>query len=95
MRHYSATVQCQGCGHRFTVCFHTTQSVLSDKGFSVYCPQNASKIHVPVEALVAVESCPSGAVIVRDMGADRGTVARCGRRMTDILRQFFPRRAGR
>lgn len=68
MKHYSATVQCR-CGHRFAVCVHSSRLVVSDKKFIVLCPMNASKVQVCARALVSVESCPAGAVIVRD---DRG-----------------------
>lgn len=64
MKHYAATVQCKWCGHRFTVCVHSARLLASGEGFIVLCPVNRSKVHVPAAALEAVESCPSGAVIV-------------------------------
>ena len=68
MKHYSAPVQCMHCGHRFTVCVHSLQLPPGDAGLTVFCPSNGSKVPVPMEALVAVESCPAGAVIVGDDG---------------------------
>jgi hypothetical protein len=65
MKHYAAAVQCQWCGHRFVVCVHSARLAAGRAGFTVYCPSNGSKVHVPAEALVAVELCPAGAVIVR------------------------------
>jgi hypothetical protein len=66
MKHYAATVQCQWCGHRFSVCVHSPRLVPSAEGFTVRCPANNSKVHVPAGALVPVESCPAGAVVVRE-----------------------------
>jgi hypothetical protein len=65
MKHYTTTVQCV-CGHRFSVCVHSSRLVASGKGFTVVCPMNASKIHVPIDALVPADSCPAGALVVRD-----------------------------
>jgi len=66
MKHYSATVQCPGCGHRFSVCVHAPPLVASGKAVTVLCPNNASKVQVPPGALMPVESCPAGAVVVKD-----------------------------
>jgi hypothetical protein len=66
MNHYAANVHCTRCGHRFTVCVHCLQLVLSGDPFTVFCPENGSKVQVPAKALMAVDSCPAGAVIVRD-----------------------------
>jgi hypothetical protein len=66
MKHYAAAVQCQLCGHRFSVCVHAPRLVANSSGFTVLCPANRSKVHVPAAALVAVEACPAGAVVVRD-----------------------------
>jgi hypothetical protein len=66
MKHYAAPVQCQGCGHRFSVCVHSWRSGAPTERFIVVCPENGSKVHVPADAFVAVQSCPAGAVAVRD-----------------------------
>ena len=66
MKHYAATIQCKGCEHRFSVCVHSPRFVASAEGFTVACPENGSMIHVPAGTLVSVESCPAGAVVVRD-----------------------------
>jgi hypothetical protein len=66
MKHYAATVQCQWCGHRFSVCVHSPALLASPEGLTVFCPQNASKVHVPAGVLMPVESCPVGAVVVQD-----------------------------
>ena len=66
MQHHAATVQCLNCNYRFSVCVHSPRLVASGKGVTVLCPRNASKVHVPAGALLPVESCPAGAVIVRD-----------------------------
>jgi hypothetical protein len=65
MKHYSAAVQCQNCGHRFSVCVHSTRLAMSPEGLTVFCPDNGSKVHVPAAALAPAESCPAGAVVVR------------------------------
>jgi hypothetical protein len=54
------------CGHRFSVCVHSLELVMSGKGFTVLCPENRSKVHVPAKALVPAESCPPGALVVSD-----------------------------
>jgi hypothetical protein len=66
MKHYAATVLCPGCGHRFSVCVHSSRLVASGQGFTVLCPNNASKVPVPAGALAPVESCPAGALVVSD-----------------------------
>jgi len=68
MKHYPATVQCL-CGHRFAVCVHSPRVAVSGKEFIVMCPMNGSKVSLSARVLMSVESCPAGAVIVRD---DRG-----------------------
>ena len=66
MKHYAATVQCRGCGHRFSVCVHSPRLAAEPEGFTVYCPSNHSKVNVPAGTLAPVESCPAGAVVVKD-----------------------------
>jgi hypothetical protein len=66
VKHYVAAVQCERCGHRFTVCVHSLRLVVSGKGVTVLCPVNASKVHVPAEVLAPADSCPAGAMVVKD-----------------------------
>jgi hypothetical protein len=66
MKHYCATVQCKFCGCRFSVCVHSARLIASGRGVTVLCPENRSKVHVPAAELVACESCPPGAVVVKD-----------------------------
>jgi hypothetical protein len=64
-RHYTARVRCPKCGHAFTVCLHAIPRPELPKSCVVMCPENGSKIQVPDSAFAAVESCPDGAVIIR------------------------------
>jgi len=72
MKHYTASVQCGQCGYRFEVCVHYLRLVATGKGFTISCPDNASRVYVPVAALVSADVCPPGAVVVNDDWRRRG-----------------------
>jgi hypothetical protein len=66
MKHYVANVHCNGCGHRFSVCVHSRRVAANSEGLTVHCPKNHSRVHVAAGTLTPVDSCPVGAVVVRD-----------------------------
>jgi hypothetical protein len=64
MRHYTAAVRCPKCGFEFRVCVHTIPRPERRKEYVVPCPANASLVRIPDTALVEVDTCPAGAVVV-------------------------------
>jgi hypothetical protein len=65
VKHYSVTVKCKWCSHRFTVCVHTRKALLPNGEYTVLCPMNQSKVIVSSDELVSVQTCPPDAIVVR------------------------------
>ena len=66
MRHQTTTVQCPKCGHRFAVCVHTILRKEIRKSVVVLCPMNRSRIPIAAADLSPADSCPPGALVVRE-----------------------------
>ena len=66
MKHYTTTVHCPKCGHRFAVCVHAIPRPEIRKSYIVLCPMNGSRIPIVAADLCLADSCPPGALVVRD-----------------------------
>jgi len=66
MNHFAAAVQCPKCGHSFAVCVHTDRQPHARRSYTVRCPSNNSPVGISGETVRAVETCPPGAILIRE-----------------------------